>query len=155
MPMTWRYPGPMRAFSVIFLPVSALAGAFCAALSGSLPVLSAALAVLMALAGFILAVRAAAAGRFGAERVTVRHILEMREGRLRLAGRFAAIGTAVTLAIRAGVALTGRPFLAEAGAAAAVLLFALLFVIAWLVIGETACRNRTIRQAFLDDRLSR
>jgi hypothetical protein len=145
----------MRAFSVIFLPVSALAGAFCATLSGSLPVLSAALAVLMALAGFVLAVRAAAAGRFGAGRATVRHILAMREGRLRLACRFAAVGTAVSLAVRAGVALTGRPFLAEVGVAAAALLFALLFVIAWLVIGETACRNRTIRQALLDDRLSR
>lgn len=145
----------MRAFALIFLPVAFSAGAQGVALSAAAPGLSLVLAMLVLLAGFVAAVLAAAKGRPGAGPATVRHVLAMRESRLQLACGFAAIGTAAALAIRAGSALIGRPLLPQAGWAAAVLLFALLFVIAWLVIGEAACTSRAIRRALMDERAAR
>lgn len=145
----------MRAFALIFLPAAFAAGAQGVALSQAAPGLAMVLALLLLLAGFVLAVLAAAKGRPGAGRSTVRHVLAMREGRLVLAGRFAAIGTAAALAVRAGTVMIGRPLWPEAGAAAAALTFALLFVVAWLVIGEAACTGRAIRRALIDERSPR
>lgn len=155
MPMTMRYPGPMRAFAMIFLPAAFSAGAQGVVLSALAPGLALMLAFILLLAGFVLAVLAAAKGRLGSGRATVCQVLAMREGRLVLACRFAAIGTAVALAVRAGTTVIGRPLLPETGVAAAMLLFALLFVIAWLVIGEVACTGRAIRRALLDERTRR
>lgn len=152
MPMTIRYPGPMRAFAMIFLPAALTAGMLVAALSSLAPALSGVLAMLMLLAGFVLAVRGAATGHLGPGQATVRHILAMREARLRNACRFAAIGTGAALAVGAGAAAIGAPLLPGAGAGAAALLFALLFVVAWLVIGEAACTGRAIRRALLGER---
>lgn len=147
---------PIRLFVLSFLP-----GASSALLLGILAMASApglAPAVLLSFGflAFALAVGRAASPpgprRGGGDRAgPVLALLELRRNRCRYAFVFAvtAAGFAV-LALRLAAAFgAGLPVAANAGHL--LLALAVLFVAAWIQIGEAACSTGAVRRAFLGD----
>lgn len=143
---------PARIFLVTFLPGAAGAAALGNSALVAAPALGPAVMLTLGFLAYALGVTFATASSGARGKGALLLAFDLRRRRGRLAGLFAGIATGVWVACDWGSALLGLDRAIPLGPGHLALAFALLFVAAWFIIGETAGSQVAIRRALLSAR---
>ncbi|MGB5836230.1 MAG: hypothetical protein WBH14_04195 [Albidovulum sp.] len=146
----------VRHFLIYFVPGSALALVLGTLSMESAPGLAPIVLLTLGFAAFAVAVGRAASlpsHKSGRGRMrAVEALLELRRHRLRYALVFSLAGTSLTGTALLAIAGAGYDVPMVASPGLFIQVVATLFVVAWVLIGETACTNDAIRRALVAHR---
>ena len=146
---------PLVAFLALYLPVGALALGLGHLTSAQSPGFAAAIQILVGTAAYVLAVEGAAEWglRHPCAAPLIDRILHLRRNRLRYAFGFGLIGAALAAGAEIAVRSVGLATAYSAGPLRIGIAAALLFALAWIIIGMAGGRTGMIHRA-LDEAMA-